>query len=283
MSVLRGNAGNLLLKIVIGGIIASWSLVPIYWAVVVSLSTPAAIRQIPPQLVPSPLTLENYLTLLSSSDTSSGNYLLAMLNSVVEAGATTIFTIAIALPAAYAFARVRFRGSVILLSTIVVTIAVPVYLVLIPLFQISSSLGQINTRQIVVVIFASAALPIAILILRSHIMALPISLEEAARLDGAPAFTIMTRIVGPLVAPGIVAAAVFVFLTSWGQYLVPVVFANSVDVQPLTVLIPKFATKYAQDLGLQAAAGILAIGPPAILVIVLQRYLVSGLLKGAGR
>ena len=271
------------LKIVVGVLIAFWSLAPIYWGVVVSLSTPRGIQSVPPQLVPSPLTVDNYVKLFTQGARSSGNYSTAMLNSIIEAGGATLLTVVIALPAAYALARIKFRGAGFVLSLLLVLIAMPVYLVLIPLFQTAGNLGLIDTHLILILIYASGVVPFAILILRSHIAGLPPSLEEAARLDGAGTFAVLTRIIGPLVAPGIVAAAVFAFLTSWGQYLVPVVFANSAEIQPLTVLIPKFSTEFSQDLGLQAAAGIVALIPPVILVVVLQRYLISGLISGSSR
>ena len=283
MSLKRQRVTSVWVKWIVGLLIAFWSLVPIYWAIVVSFSTPAGIGSIPPHIFPTPFTWDNYVNLFSSSGGASDNFLVAMRNSIIQAAGATILTLALALPASYAFARIKFRGSGILFTLLLILIAMPVYLVLIPLFQAAGGLGLVNTQIILIVIFASGTLPVAILIIRSHIAGLPESLEEAARLDGAGTFTILMRIIGPLIAPGVVAAAVFIFLTSWGQYLVPVVFANSPDIQPLTVLIPKFATKFSQDVGLQAAAGILALIPPAVLVIFLQRHLVAGLVNGSSR
>jgi multiple sugar transport system permease protein len=156
-----------------------------------------------------------------------------------------------------------------------------VYLVLIPLFQLATATGQINTQQGVILVLTSAALPLAIWILRSHIVTLPEDIESAARLDGAGTFRVLGSVVGPLVAPGLVAAAVVTFLASWGAFLIPLVYANTAGTEPLTVLIPTFASKFSSDYGLQSAAGLIAVLPPVLLVVLLQKYLLSGLLKGA--
>ena len=271
------------LKIVIGFFVLSWSILPIYWGLVVSLSTQASINQVPPPIIPSALTLEHYAQILDLGSDSGSQFYLALTNSALQAGGSTLLTLAVALPAAYAFARLTFRGSAVLLTILITTLAMPVYLVMIPLFRVASSTGQTNTPQVAVLILTSAAIPLAIWILRSHISGLPEELEAAARLDGASTTTVLLRIVGPLIAPGVVAAAVVIFLSAWGAFLIPAVFTSSDLSQPLTVLIPKFASKFAQNLGIQAAAGVLAIIPPALLVIFLQRHLLSGLLKGASR
>jgi len=270
------------LRVIIGVLIAVWSLVPIYWGIVIAFATPADLLRTPVSLLPQSFTLDNFARLLNGAGLSQSFYM-ALASSVIQAVGTTLLTLLLALPAAYAFARLTFRGSTLLLAVITVTLAVPVYLVLIPLFQLETSSGLINTQQGVIVVLTSAALPLAIWILRSHIVTLPEDLESAARLDGAGTFVLMWRIIGPLVAPGIVAAAVVTFLASWGAFLIPLVYAGTPTTEPLTVLIPALVGKYSSDYGLQAAAGLIAVVPPVLLVILLQRNLLSGLLKGASR
>jgi multiple sugar transport system permease protein len=268
-------------RIVVGLLVVVWSLAPIYWGVVVAFSSAADIRRSPAALLPQSFELGNFGRLLGPGSATSGAFFAALGSSVVQALGTTVLTLAIALPAAYAFARLRFAGSRMLLATITVTLAVPVYLVLIPLFQLATATGQINTQQGVILVLTSAALPLAIWILRSHIVTLPEDIESAARLDGAGTTRMLGSVIGPLVAPGLVAAAVVTFLASWGAFLIPLVYANSASTEPLTVLIPTFASKFSSDYGLQSAAGLIAVLPPVLLVVLLQRYLLSGLLKGA--
>lgn len=270
-------------KIVVGILVAIWSIVPIYWALVVAFSPATDIRRNPVSPFPLSVTLDNFDRLLGPASQYSSGFYHAVGSSLIQASGTTLLTLLIALPAAYAFARLRFRGGRALLVIITVTLAIPVYLVLIPLFQLATATRQINTQQGVVLVLTSAALPLSIWILRSHIATLPADLEAAAQVDGAGTATILTKIVGPLVAPGLVAAAVVTFLTAWSAFLIPLVYANSQSTQPLTVLIPSFASKYSSDYGLQAATGLVAVIPPVLLVIFLQRHLLSGLLTGASR
>jgi len=268
-------------RILVGVLVVVWSLAPIYWATVIAFATPADFRRSPAALLPQGISLGNFGRLLEPGSATADVFVSALGSSIVQAVGTTVLTLAIALPAAYAFARLRFAGSRALLVVITVTLAVPVYLVLIPLFQLATATGQINTQQGVVLVLTSAALPLAIWILRSHIVTLPEDLESAARLDGAGTFRVLRSVVGPLVAPGLVAAAVVTFLASWGAFLVPLVYANTTGTEPLTVLIPTFASKFSSDYGLQSAAGLIAVLPPVVLVVLLQKHLLSGLLKGA--
>ena len=259
-----------------GALILSWTLIPLYWALVVSLIKPVGLQDVPPSLVPRPFTLENYRALLNGSSETSAPFLQAMRNSVIESLGTTVFTVTVALLAAYAFARWRFPGSNVLFLAMLATIALPLYAVLIPLFQAASNLHQVDTYQAVILINASASLPLATWLLRSHIATMPPAIEEAARIDGAGVLTTICRITAPLIAPGLTAAAVFVFLSTWAAYLIPLAFAPTLHAEPITVLIPQYTSRYAQNYGLQAAAGLLALLPPAALVVWLNRYLLHG-------
>lgn len=264
-------------KWVAGVVIIGWSLAPIYWAVVVSLSTPAGLQSM--TLIPHPFTFGYFSQLLSGS--ASAPFLESLRNSAVESVLTTAVTVVVAVLAAYPFARWKFRGSRVLFLVILGTFALPVYAVLIPLYQFMSNLREIDTYQAIVLINVSASLPLAVWLLRAHIAALPADIENAARLDGAGAIGVLYRIVMPLIAPGVAAAAVIVFLTSWAAYLIPLAFAPTLRTSPLTVLIPQFASRYGQNYGLQAAAGLIALLPPVLVVIWLNRHLMRGLLTGA--
>ncbi len=276
----RGPAGRA--AMVVGGIlIVAWSLAPLYWGAVVSLSTPVGLKSVPPALVPHPATTTYYSQLLNGHGDASVRYLTAIRNSVIEATATTLLTITFAFTAAYAFARWRFRGSSALFYVILGTLSLPVYAVLIPLFQFASDIHTVGSFSSVILILTSSTLPLAVWILRSHIASLPADIENAARLDGASSLTVFWRIVMPLSRPGIAAAAVIVFLGTWSNFLIPLTFAPTERTKPITVLIPEFASRYSQNFGLQATAGIIALLPPVLVVVWLNRYLLSGLLRGA--
>jgi multiple sugar transport system permease protein len=272
-----------LLKIGAGILITLWTVVPLYWAVLLSVLTPAQVRTTRGSFVPRGVSGVNYSRLLDNSSDVSTTFLRTMINSTIEALAVTVLTLLIGLPAAYGFVRLRSRTAAVAFLVVIFTLAVPVYFVLIPLFQMATSIHQVNTYQADVAVLCSAAMPLAVWIMRSHIASVPVDIENAARLDGATTMTLLTRIVAPLVAPGCVAAGIVSFISAWTAFLVPSVFANTADTQSLTVLIPQYTTKYSQDYGLEAAAAIIAVLPPAILVIWLRRYLLSGIVAGAGR
>lgn len=268
-------------KILIGVFILFWSLAPLYWGVVVSLTTQGGLAVAHLSLIPHPFTLGNYSSLLAGSSGISSTYLESLRNSAIEAVGTTGVTVASAVLAAYAFARWRFFGSSALFLVILGTMALPIYAVLIPLFQLATRLHEVDTYQVIILITVSSTLPLSIWILRSHIASLPVDIENAARIDGAPWRTILWKIVAPLIAPGMAAAALIAFLATWASFLIPLTFSATIQTQPLTVIIPTYATRYTQNYGLQAAAGVVALLPPVFLVGWLNRHLVRGLLAGS--
>lgn len=267
-------------QIVLGAVIVFWCLGPIYWALVLGLATPLQVNASQPFFFPHPITFRYFAQLLSGN-TASGNFLRIGLNSIIEAGATTVLTVVIATLAGYAFARMQFRGKNALFFIIVGTISLPAYAVIVPLFQMMSQLNLVGTYTGVILVEISATLPLATWLMRSYIASLPVSIEEAARIDGADMVTVLRHVVLPLVGPGMASTTIVVFLMTWSQFIIPLTFAPASHAEPLTVLITQFVTKDAIDYGLQAAAGILALIPAAILVIRYNRRLISGLLNGA--
>jgi multiple sugar transport system permease protein len=268
-----------------------WSLGPIYWALVTSLSTPADLVSRDPHFWPPHVTFEHYAKLFGATSTSQGNETrsiwpqvsAAFLNSLITSLASTLVTIVLAAFAGYAFVRLRFPGRDLLFILVVATLAIPAYTVMIPLYRLMIALGLIDTYLGVTLIYVSAFLPLALWLMRSVYQSLPLSLEEAAWLDGAGRTYTLIRIVLPLAAPGLIAASILTFLSAWGQFMVPLVFSPTLATKPLTVLIPEFVTRNYVDYGLMNAAGILAIIPPVLVVLFLNRYLVSGLMAGAGK
>ena len=263
-----------------------WSLVPIYWTLVSSLTPTVETNARPIHLFPEHPTFEHYLRLLGVHDGRlggvdvAGEFRLALFNSVLTAGAATVLCVLMSLLAAYAFARLSFPGRDALFYAVVATMAVPGYAVLIPLFRLMVSLGQIDTYLGVTLIYVSAFLPLCLWLLKGVMDTLPRSLEEAARIDGAGHMRILFSIITPIAAPGLTAAAILTFLGAWGQYLVPLIFSPK-NAKPLTVLIPEFAGKSFVDYGLIMAGGSIAIVVPCLLVIFLNRYLIAGLLAGS--
>ncbi|MBN9982795.1 MULTISPECIES: carbohydrate ABC transporter permease [Rhizobium] len=263
-----------------------WSLGPIYWTIASSVTPSEDFSTRPINFFPQHFTLDHYSRLLGINIARIGGvevfkqFRAALLNSVVTSIAATLLCVAISSLGAYAFTRLQFPGRKALFVAVVATLAIPAYAVLIPLYQIMIKLHLVDTYVGVSLIYVSAFLPLSLWLLRSVFEALPIALEEAAQLDGAGRLYIFFNIVLPLAGPGLTAAAILTFLGAWGQYLVPLIFSPQAT-KPLTVLIPEFVTKNFIDYGLITASGSIAIVIPALVVIFLNRYLVSGLLAGS--
>ena len=268
-----------------------WSLGPIYWSLVASLTPPNALVSDNLHLWPIAPTWEHYAKLFGATSTSQGNevqsvwpqFSKALANSIITSLAATFVTVAIAAVGAWAFVRLKFPGRDVIFIGVVATLAVPGFTVLIPLYRLMIAAGLIDTYTGVTLIYVSAFLPLALWLMRSVYQAMPLSLEEAAWIDGASKFYTLLRIVLPLAGPGLVACAILTFLSTWGQFMIPLVFSPSLATKQLTVLIPEFVTRNYVDYGLMNAAGIVAILPPILLVVFLNRFLVQGLMAGASK
>ena len=263
-----------------------WSLGPIYWTLASSITPTEDFSARPIHFFPQHFTLDHFSRLFGIDIARIGGvqvwsqFRAALINSIVTSMAATILCVAISALGAYAFTRIQFPGRGFLFAAVVATLAIPGYAVLIPLYRIMIGLHLVDTYVGIALIYVSAYLPLSLWLLRSVFEALPIALEEAAQLDGAGRLYIFFNIVLPLAGPGLTAAAILTFLGAWGQYLVPLIFSPQAT-KPLTVLIPEFVTKNFIDYGLITASGSIAIIIPALVVIFLNRYLVSGLLAGS--
>jgi len=258
-----------------------WTLLPLYWVLNTSLQTDAQVSAKPAHYLPPTPTLANYVTLLSGSGDISTSVRQSTINIVIECAGATVVTVVLATLAAYAFARMRFRGRNVLFYSVLATMALPAYATLIPLYRIMSALGLVNTYTGIVLVYVSGFLPLAAWILYNYMSSLPIALEEAGQVDGASRMRVLWHIVLPLARPGIVSTAIITFLSAWAQFLFPLVLSSDLSTQPLTVVIAALQGRHTVPYSLMSAAGVVAVAVPAVIAIVLNRYIVSGLLTGS--
>ncbi|MGW5364803.1 carbohydrate ABC transporter permease [Actinopolymorpha pittospori] len=262
-------------------LILLWSLVPIYWVINISLQSESEARSKPSHYLPPHPSLHNFATLLGSSSEIGNQIRASSVNIVIECAVATIVTVVIATMAAYAFARLKFRGSIILFYALLATMAFPVYTTLIPLYRIMSDLGLVNTYTGIVLVYVSGFLPLSTWILYNYFQSLPESLEEAGLVDGATRLQVLWHVLLPLARPGIVSTTIITFLFAWAQFLFPLVLSSDLSTQPLTVTISALQGRHTVPFSLLSAAGVLAIAVPAVIALVLNRYIVSGLLAGS--
>ena len=258
-----------------------WTLLPLYWVLNTSLQTDAQISAKPSNYLPPTPSLSNYITLLGGSGDLSDSIRQSMINIFIECTAATLITVVLATLAAYAFARMKFRGRDVLFYAVLATMAFPAYATLIPLYQMMSGLGLVNTYTGIVLVYISGFLPLATWILYNYMSSLPIALEEAGQVDGASRMLVLWHVVLPLARPGIVSVAIITFLSAWAQFLFPLVLSSDLSTQPLTVVIAALQGRHTVPYSLMSAAGVIAVAVPAVIAVVLNRYIVSGLLTGS--
>jgi multiple sugar transport system permease protein len=262
-------------------LVCLWSLVPIYWAVKISLQTEGDARAQHAQYIPLHPTLSNYKALLSGSGDIATGIRQSLLNIVIECGAATVVTVVLATLAAYAFARMRFRGHTVLFYGVLLTMAFPAYTTLIPIYRILSNFALVNTYTGIVLVYVSGFLPLATWVLHNYFSGLPSSIEEAGLIDGASRMQVLWHLVLPLARPGIISTALITFLFAWAQFLFPLVLSSDNSTQPLTVVIASLQGRHVVPMTLLSAAGVIAIAVPTLLALAFNRYIVSGLLAGS--
>ncbi len=261
-----------------------WSLFPVYWALNTSLMTNAQAQSTPVHFWPSHFQFSNYEAIFGvgpSSASLAGGVGRALLNSSVESLGATLLTLVIAVVGAYAFARLRFRFQGAMFYLVLATLTLPIYATLIPLYKILTSVGLVNTYAGIILVYTSGFLPLAMWIMYSMFQSLPPSIEEAAAIDGATSLQTFRRIVLPIVRPGIAAAAIITFLFGWGHFIFPLVLGSSNSTQPLTVALSALAGRHVVPYTMINAAAIVAIAVPALIVFVLNRYIVDGIVAGS--
>ncbi|MBA2344655.1 MAG: carbohydrate ABC transporter permease [Rubrobacter sp.] len=245
---------------------------PLLWMVSTSLKPNYLTTRFPPQWIPQTLSNEGYSTILT---TSSGNPVLQwFLNSLIAASAHTMLVLVTASMAAYALARMHFRGKNLMFVVIVLTLVIPQFVFLIGNYLIVQYLGWLDT--LVAVIVPGAAGAFGVFFLRQFFLSLPLELEEAALIDGANRLQIFLRIVLPLSKAPLATLAVLSFLTNWNDFLWPVyvlLSPESLTLQPgLAILQSSYTTNYTVIM----AGGVLASIPVLLIYIFTQRYIIEG-------
>ncbi len=251
------------------------SLFPFLWFVLTSLKTQKEIQAIPPTWWPSG-GLSFYRSALVEYHLTD-----YILNSIMVAGSTTIVTLAVGIPAAYALARLRLPGRVWILGGLLSVSMFPQIAIAGPVWLILEKIGGLNTRWGLVLPYVTLTLPLAVWIIASFFKELPDEIEEAARVDGCTAWQTLTKVMIPLATPGIFTSAILTFIYAWNEFFFALLILTDPRKQTLPVGIALFHGEYTVPWGEIAAASVIATLPLIILVLFFQRRIVSGLSAGA--
>ncbi|HEU4565304.1 MAG TPA: carbohydrate ABC transporter permease [Gemmatimonadaceae bacterium] len=251
------------------------SALPLYWAVTASL-TPEAALFAAPTLWPRAVVLDHYRALFLERD-----FLTPIRNSLVVAGATTALCVSLGALAAYALARLRFRGKGAVLAFVLGVTMFPQISIVSPLYMLLRSLRLIDTYPGLVLPYVTFAMPLAIWLLVGFFRQLPRDLEEAALVDGATRWQSFTRVILPLAAPGLATTAILTFVYCWNEFLFALSFTLGPERQTVPVAIALFRGQYQVPWGQILAASVVATAPVAAVVLAFQRRIVQGLTAGA--
>lgn len=256
-------------------VIITFSVFPFYYAIVTSFSSGTALFQV--SYWPKVFDWSNYEAVLTSR-----NFPRSILNSVFIAGCTVGFALFLAVTASYALARVPFRGRGLLLMTILAVSMFPQIAVLAGLFELVRFLGIFNTPWAMILSYTIFTLPFTVWVLTTFMRDLPVEIEEAAIVDGASPWVIITRVFLPLLWPALVTTGLLAFIGAWNEFLFALTFTSSESMRTVPVAIALLSGASQQEIpwGPIMAASVIVTVPLIILVLIFQRKIVAGLTAG---
>lgn len=224
--------------------------------------------------LPHAPTLDNYRTVVHAQSAN-------VVTSLVVGLGTALLALVVAVPAGYALSKYRLRVTVVLVSSLLVAQIVPSIVLATSLFIVFHWINLVNSYLGLIIADGTYAVPFAILVLRAFLFSLPNELLYAARVDGATEWQAFRRIVIPLARSAMITVAVFAFLSGWGDFIFALTILNGSGIEPITLGIYTYLGNYSTDWGAVMAAGVLAMVPAGIVLVVAQRYIASGLTAGS--
>jgi multiple sugar transport system permease protein len=270
----RRARGRALMNGLINILIVVFALTPIVWGLSTSLKPTADILIYPPEIIPSRPTLEHYALLFQTGIQTP------IFNSIIVSVGAVLLSLGIGSIAAYAIARLQFRGKTMLLFFIVALMSIPLPSLIVPTFTFLANISLTNSLTGLFLLYAAYQIPFVVWILYSYFLSLPIELENAALIDGYSRFQTLRKIVLPLSGPGLVASGLFVVTFAWNDFVVAVAMISSAEIKTLPVAIYGYLGFYGRDWGPLTAAAIISILPVIAVFIFFQRYFLTGMTSG---
>ena len=250
---------------------------PIYWIVITSFKTSGEILDLNNiTFFPKDFTLENYTGLFEQF-----HYGVLLKNSLLVSVASALVVTVFSMLGGYSLARYKFRGKQTVVLFFLITQMIPGILVIIPLYIIFSKLGMINTHIGLFIYYVTVNLPFCVITMRSFFERIPITLEEAAKVDGCTKMQSLFKIVFPIMFPGIVSVFVFGFIGAWNELIAGSIFISTPEMWTIPVGLKTLIGKYNVEWGLLMAGGVMALIPTALMFAVMQKFIVEGMTAGA--
>ncbi len=260
-----------------------FTLTPIIWCFIISITPDSLLFDSDIAIFPKKITFDNYTKLLNINLREGSSFLNAIKNSIITAFITIILGIPCSVFSGYAFARMKFKGKLLVKNMVLITLIIPLFTTIIPLYTIFANLEILDNTFWLSVIYVSSFLPLIMWITMNYFKTFPQEIEEIAMIEGCGRLELFFYIILPNTYPIILTGVLMVFLMSWNQYQIPLILASSRETKPLSILIAEYSSKDMIKYGQMAAAGILALLPPGIFAIIFRRYLIDGLISGASK
>jgi len=257
--------------LIAGGLV---TLFPLLWMLSASLMSNGEATTYPAHVIPHAPTLDQYRALFVRLNIGR-----AFFSSTVIAVVTTLFSLLFNSMAGYAFARLRFRGRDRMFTLLLAALVIPAQVGMLPLFLMMKSLGLVNTYWGVII--PSLASVFGIFLIRQFMLSIPQELLEAARIDGAGEWRIYWSVVMPLARPILATLAIFTFMTTWNDFMWPLIVLSDQSHYTLPVSLANLVGEHAQDVELMMAGSVLTVLPVLALFLFLQRYYIAGLMAGS--
>ena len=256
------------------------TLAPLIWLFIMSISSTPELTAVPLRWIPSHADFSRYGRLLSVAAHSAGEeFIYALRNSLLASFSATAIALVVGIPAAYSFSRFPGRRMGLLYAVLGTYMMPPVALIL-PLYMIFGALGLLNTVAALTIVYCTILMPFVTWLLKATIDAVPMEIEEAARIDGVGLIGVLRHVTLPIAKAGLGTAALFAVLLAWDEFFYALLYTNDLRAKTLPVAIADFAAGRATDYGLISAAGILTALPALLIAFFLQKSLISGLAAG---
>jgi multiple sugar transport system permease protein len=256
------------------------TLAPLIWLFIMSISSTPELTAVPLRWIPSHADFSRYGRLLSIAAHSAGEeFIFALRNSLLASFSATAIALVVGIPAAYSFSRFPGRRMGLLYAVLGTYMMPPVALIL-PLYMIFGALGLLNTVAALTIVYCTILLPFVTWLLKATIDAVPMEIEEAARIDGVGLIGVLRHVTLPIAKAGLGTAALFAVLLAWDEFFYALLYTNDLRAKTLPVAIADFAAGRATDYGIISAAGILTALPALAIAFFLQKSLISGLAAG---
>lgn len=263
------------------GIFLTLTLGPFLWTFVLSVTPEYAMMEKTTRLLPDTVTISNYQELLTAGTQKGSLLITGIRNSLQTVSVSLVIGLPVSMLTAYTLNRMEFRGKKLIKNSLLITMAIPVMATIIPLYRLFVARQWLDDIFWLSMVYVSSCLPMTTWLMANYLAAIPKELEEAARIDGCGRLSSFLRVILPVSYPIVLTAALIMFLNTWSQFQIPLILASSLKTKPVSIVVSEFMTKDSVQYGLTAAAGIIAVIPPAVTALLFRRFLISGMTGGS--